>query len=152
MATFTILYNNCYGGFAFSDAFLEEYKKRTGKVLDTFKALFRLGAESIRCNPVAVAIFKEKGSEWCSGLDSQIEAFECPVALAKYWEIDEYDGDEHVRVLIAEALADILHTFMNTEDRVVLERQYAVIMGKDGAKSKETSSPKNLNLVSYWGC
>jgi len=150
MATFTILYNNCYGGFAFSDAFLEEYQKRTGAKLDTYKALFRLGSESIRCNSVAVAIFKEKGSEWCSGLDSQIEAFECPVALAKYWDIEEYDGDERVRVLVAEALADILHTFMQTGDRPTLEQQYAVIMGKP--KDWVQAKPENANLISYWGC
>ena len=150
MATFSILYNNCYGGFAFSDAFLAEYKARTGVVLDTFKALFRLGPESIRCNPVAVAIFKEKGSEWCSGFDSQIEAFECPVALAKYWEIDDYDGDEHVSVLISDALADILHTFMQTNDRAALDRQYAVIMGpKKRVQEEQSEQPVP---VSYWGC
>jgi hypothetical protein len=147
MATFTILYNNCNGGFAFSDAFLAEYTKRTSVTLDTFKALFRQGVESIRCDPHAVAIFKEKGSEWCSGPNSQIEAFECPVAMAKYWEIDEYYGDEHVRMLTAEALADILHTYMQTGDRAALERQYSVIMGK-----AESPSPNLGPNVSYWGC
>jgi len=151
MATFSILYNNCYGGFAFSDAFLAEYEKRTGKVLDTFKALFRLGAESIRCDLIAVAIFQEKGSDWCSGPNSQIEAFECPVALAKYWEIDEYDGDEHVRVLVAEALADILHSYMRTGDNAALERQYKIITETDASKDKD--KVENLTpMISYWGC
>jgi len=149
MTTFSILYNNCYGGFAFSDVFLEEYEGRTGKKLDTYKALFRLGAESIRCDPVAVAIFQERGGEWCSGPNSQIEAFSCPMALAKYWEIDEYDGDEHVRVLVSDALADILHTFMQTGDRVALNRQYAVIMGLD--TKKEPTVFEDMNHA-RWGC
>ena len=127
MATLKILYNNCYGGFDFSEAFLAEYKARTGKTLDTFKALFRQGLNSIRCDPLAIAILEEKGSALCSGSYSVLAIHEIPAIFSNYWEIDDYDGDEHVRILVNDALADILHTFMDTNDRATLDRQYKAI-------------------------
>lgn len=124
-----VLYNNCYGeGFTLSDAFLEEYEKRTGKKLDPAKILFYKGVTSIRCDPVAIALFEEKGSEWCSGYDSMLAIRDVPAVFDRYWEIEEGDGDEYVRILISEALADVLHAFMQTGDRATLDRQYAAII------------------------
>ena len=125
--TLKVLYNDCYGGFAFSPAFLDEFKARTGRTLDTYKALFRLGPNSIRCDPAAIAIFEERGSEWCSGPHSAIAVREIPTIFANYWDIEEYDGEEHVHVSVDGALADCLHTYMETRDLAVLERQYAAI-------------------------
>lgn len=127
--TMKVLYNDCYGGFCFSDAFLAEYKERTGKTLDTYQALFRRGRQSIRCDPVAIAIIEEKGSEWASGSHSYISIYEFPAVFDRYWEIEECeDGDEGVHINSSAALADILETFMETRDIPVLERQYAAIM------------------------
>ena len=59
---FKVLYNNCYGpGFCFSDAFVAEYEAKTGRKVDIVSALFCRGADSIRCDPVAVAIVEERG-------------------------------------------------------------------------------------------
>lgn len=127
--TTQVLYNNSYGdGFVFSEAFLAEYEARTSKKLDTIKALMRIGPDSIRCDPVAIAIFKEKGAEWCSGPTSDLALREFSNVFDRYWEIEEQDGDEHVRLLVSEALADILHEFMRTGDRVTLDRQYKAIV------------------------
>jgi hypothetical protein len=124
-----ILYNNCYGpGFTLSDAFLEEYEKRTGKKLEPAKVLFHTGVGSIRCDSIAIALFEEKGSEWCSAPGSDIAIRDIPSVFDHYWEIEESDGDEYVRILVSEALADILHTFMQTGDRATLDRQYAAII------------------------
>ena len=125
--TLKVLYNDCYGGFNFSAAFLAEYKARTGLTLDTYKALFRTGPNSIRCDPVAHAIFAERGSEWCSGPHSALEVREIPDLFAHYWEVEEYDGSETVRVDVNAAFADCLATFMETRDVPALERQYAAI-------------------------
>jgi len=123
-----VLYNNCYGdGFAFSDAFLAEYTKRTGQTLDTYKALFHLGPQSIRCNGTAIAIFEEKGSEWCSGPTSELAVFEVPAPYRDYWEIEEDGGDERVRLLKSEALADVLHAFMRSNDREALDASYRLL-------------------------
>jgi hypothetical protein len=130
---FKVLYNDCYGSFDFSDAFLAEFNKRTGRDLDTQKALFHLGPNSIRCNPIAIAIFEEYGAEWCSGKDSYLAVRELSTVFAHYWEIDEYDGNETVRADVNAALVDCLDTFMQTRDAAILEEQYAEI--KAAAKS-----------------
>lgn len=126
-ATIKVLYNDCYGGFAFSAAFLAEFQARTNRTLDTYKALFRLGPNSIRCDPVALAIFAERGSEWCSGPHSALEVYEFPSIFANYWDIEDYDGEERVHVDVNAALADCLQTYMDTRDMAALERQYAEI-------------------------
>jgi len=129
-----VLYNNCYGGFCFSDAFLAEYKTRTGQTIENYKTIFRRGRQSIRCDPVAIAIVEEKGSEWASGSHSSIAIHEFPAVFDRYWEIEECeDGDEGIHFNISDAFADILHTFMETRDLPALESQYAAIM--DAKKS-----------------
>lgn len=135
--TTQVLYNNSYGdGFVFSEAFLIEYEARTTKKLNVIKALTRIGPESIRCDPVAIAIFKEKGAEWCSGPTSDLALREFSNVFEQYWEIEEQDGDEHVRLLVSEALADILHEFVRTGDKVLLDRQYKAIVSAASASSE----------------
>lgn len=123
-----ILYNDCYGGVEFSKAFEAEYKARTGRELKAHQRLYRTGPDSIRCDPVAIAIFEEKGSEWCSGDHSILAIRKVPKIFERYWEVDEYDGDETVRVNRSEALADCLHAFMASGDKATLETQYRAIM------------------------
>jgi hypothetical protein len=125
-----ILFNDCYGGFEFSNAFEEEYRARGGSM--TNGRMFRIGPESIRCDPLAIAIFEEKGSEWCSGPNSMLEIREIPAIFERYWEVDEYDGNESIRVCVSEAYADILHTFMDTGDKASLDRQYAALKAASG--------------------
>jgi hypothetical protein len=124
MTTIKILYNNCYGGFSFSPAFVAEFTRRTGG--DIYKGLYgaRLPA---RCDTAAVALFEEHGSEWCSGRNAALKVCEIPAVFANYWGINEYDGMETVHVNVDRALADCLETFMNTRDVAALERQYATI-------------------------
>lgn len=146
--TFKVLYNDCYGGFAFSEAFLAEFKARTGRDLDTYKALFRLGPNSIRCDPQAIAIFEEHGTEWCSGQGAYLEVREIPVLFMHYWEIEEYDGNETVRVDVNAALADCLETYMQTRDIAELERQYAAIQaGKKALWSPPTLPAEPVNTT-----
>jgi len=131
MTTIKVLYNNSYGSFNFSNAFNTEYSARCGKAPDTDRRLFHLGAESIRCDPVAVNIVETRGSEYCSEGGSYIMVREIPALFTKYWEIEEQDGDEHVRVHVDELLADILHTYMDSprlpENLEALTRQYAEV-------------------------
>jgi hypothetical protein len=53
------------------------------------------GRESSREDPDIVAVFKELGSEKFSGQYSKIEITEIPADVE--YEIDEYDGMEHVQ-------------------------------------------------------
>ncbi len=133
-----ILYNNSYGDFSFSKEFDDEYIRRTGKKPNTEARIFRLvGPESIRTDPVAVALWEEKGSEWCSGPGAAIELYEIPAVFEHYWEIEENNGDESVRVLISEALADILHDYMGSGDMATLVTRYRAIMS---ASTRATGS------------
>ena len=149
-----ILYNNCYGTFDFSADFLAEYKARTGRDLDTYKALFRQGPDSIRVDEVAVAIVTEKGSAWASGANSDIAIYSVPTVFERYWEIEEEDGDETVRVNVAAALADCLETFMETGDRATLDRQYAAIVaGRELLKKQvDDDSIQHVGTASDSGC
>jgi hypothetical protein len=127
MSTIKVLYNDCYGGFAFSEEFLAAFKERTGRTLNMDKELMFLGLNSIRCSTDAIALLEEKGAEWSSGAGSYLAIREFPAVFANYWDIDEYDGNESVRIAAAEALADVLDTYMETRDNDALESQYAVI-------------------------
>jgi len=130
-----ILYNDCYGvGFSLSDAFIAEFEIRTGRKIHAQKVLFQRGKGSIRCDPIAVAIVEEKGSAWSSGPGSQIAIFEISDVFETYWEIEENEGDEYVRVLVSEALADVLHTFMETGDEATMRKQYNAIKGSYNLK------------------
>lgn len=122
-----VLYNDCYGGFNFSEAFLAAYKTRTGRALDPDRALFRVGPNSIRCDPDAIALVEQHGSEWASGPHAYIAIREFPDLFAHYWSIDEYDGSETVQISVSDVLADALDTFMATRDLATLERQYLAI-------------------------
>ncbi len=137
-----ILYNNCYGGFDFSEEFKAEYARRKGEPIESRGRLYRLGSDSIRCDPVTVAIFEEFGSERSSGPHSAIELCEIPATFAHYWEVEESDGDETVRVVISEAYADILHTYMASGDTAALVRQYrALKVAEDRWRRREPAGP-----------
>lgn len=140
METIKVLFNDCYGGFGFSPSFLAEYKARTGKEI---KAAHARWNKELRHDPVAVAIWLEKGSAWCSDrAGSSIQMREIPAVFERYYEITDYDGDESVRVQVSDAMADALETFMEFGDREALNRQYAAICaGRDWMKEQPLPAP-----------
>jgi len=145
-----VLYNNCYGvGFSFSEAFVAEYERRAGTKMNMTRALFNRGPGSIRCDPVAIGLAEEKGTEWTSGTGSEIVIYDVPAVFERYWEIEENDGDEYVRILISVALADILHTFMDTGDIVALKAQYAAIVHPSGLKKEGIDTQNDIHT--YFG-
>ena len=120
---FKILYNDCYGGFNFSNEFMTDYEERTGKKISENRYIGS-SSDSIRIDPVAIAIFEEHGSEWCSGIKSRLEVRKIPAAFMKYWEIEEYDGNEYVVVNVDGALSDVLETYIQTGDHATMLSQY----------------------------
>lgn len=112
-----ILYNDCYGGGSeFSPAFAEEIIRRTNGSVDVSERWQLVGGPtSIRCNTDVIALFEEKGSEWSSGPNCTLALYEIPEAFSRYWEIDERNGSESVRVLVAEIYYDLLETYMESE-------------------------------------
>jgi hypothetical protein len=138
--TTKVLYNSSYGPFDFSTAFEAEYAARAGRNVDTAKRLFHLGSQSIRTDPIAIALLEEKGTEWSSGPQSYIEVRAFSSVFEKYWEVEEDDGDETVRLLVSEALADVLHTYMQTGDLETLKAQYKRITEAAESKPAETDA------------
>lgn len=143
--TTKVLYNNSYGPFEFSSAFEAEYAARAGRNVDTEKRLFQLGSSSIRTDPIAISLLEEKGTEWSSGPQSYIEVRAFSSVFEKYWEVEESDGDETVRLLVSEALADVLHAYMQTGDLETMKAQYKRI-----TEAASPSKPAEMD-ASYTG-
>lgn len=81
-----ILINKCFGGFEFSDEFIEEYTKRTGTSFYCIK-------EYRTANDI-IELFEEMGSERSSGELSELEIVEIPDDVE--WEVHDYDGNEWI--------------------------------------------------------
>lgn len=128
-----VLFNNCYGAFCYSIAFIEEYKVRYPEHWKQFIKDTSFDAHQARSDPRAVALFEERGSEWSSGEGAMLELVTIPDVFADFWEIEEYDGNETVRILRSDALADILHTFINNGDEAALRSAYTRLMETDTA-------------------
>lgn len=129
MSSIKVIYNNCYGGFAFSAAFEAEYEARTGRPISTHRRLLDpRSPTNIRVDPVAVALLEEKGGEWSSGAHAALEIREIPAVFAGYWTIDEREGDEIVECNTETALSDLLHTYMKDGDHGALADGYRHVM------------------------
>lgn len=99
-----VLYNGKYGGFSFSDAFVEEFNKRHPE-----KKIDRYSNE--RTDPDVVALVEELGQEKSSGYSAMIYVEEIPDDVE--YEIHEYDGLEDVtwdvpKDLIIQDLLDMI--------------------------------------------
>jgi hypothetical protein len=127
-----VLFNDCYGMFCFSVAFVEEYKRR-------FPADWKQFISDLdqshwaRRDPNCIALFEERGSEWCSGIGSMLQMVEIPEVFAEHWEIEDYDGNETVRIMKDSALAAELHRFIGGGDVDALRAAYKRIMETDTA-------------------
>ena len=84
-----VLYNTCYGGFNFSERFVDEFNKRHP---DRPKKLEPWHDE--RTDLDVIALFEEKGSAWSSGVCSNLDMEEIPDDVE--FRIREYDGMESV--------------------------------------------------------
>lgn len=114
-----------------------------GRQTHTTERILRLvGPESIRMDPIAIAIWREKGGEWCSGPGAALEVRDIPTVFEHYWTIEEYGGSETVHVNMAEAFADILHDYMDTGDHARLADRYRTLKAASaGLKELPMSVP-----------
>ena len=100
-----VLYNDCYGGFSFSEEFETEYNKRHGE--DDEAHAHR------RTNSNILSLFKEMGKK-ANSQYSHIRITQIPKELMKYMNIHEYDGVESVTINFEEALSDLMkETYKN---------------------------------------
>jgi hypothetical protein len=148
LTSISILYNDSYGDFCFSPAFNAEYMARTGKPTHVTERILRLvGPESIRMDAVAIALWYEKGSEWCSGPGAALELRTLPAIFERYWTIDEYSGSETVHVNIDEVYADALHDYMRTGDNGLLVDRYRMI--RAAATGLKAGAETPINVIQH---
>jgi hypothetical protein len=88
METYNVLINNCYGGYGFSDEFLEKLKELTG-----FEhPLYHTNRHDIRLIGLYNAFIKSNINP--NNNCSEIIAIELPIGVN--YELDEYDGYESI--------------------------------------------------------
>jgi len=86
-----IMYNNCFGGFSFSEEAIDEYNKRNPtKPIDS-------SSEIDRADTSMIQICVELGLK-ANGRRSSIQLAEIPKKYANYFKINEYDGAEGVSI------------------------------------------------------
>ncbi len=98
-STFDVLYNARYGGFTFSDEFVERYNEL--KPSDKWWKIPR------DCE-LAVRVFKELGSDRSSGQFSSIRIETIPIKYKRCFVINEYDGSEWVTINHADYVLHLL--------------------------------------------
>lgn len=94
--TFTVIYNNCYGGFGMSSFALNEYNKRLVE-RDPNAELLKEYYSPRRDDPILIDLCREFGqqvNDKCSKLT--LKSF--PIKYKKFLKWDEYDGREDVSI------------------------------------------------------
>lgn len=100
------LYNACYGGYGISEKCVNEYKKRTGKVISTYF--------NDRSDPILIKLFFEKGSKWMSDYCAEIAFQEIPKSLFNYVGYTEYDGIESYGISLSVAYTKLGKIFLKS--------------------------------------
>ena len=84
-----IMYNTCYGGFSVSNSAIEEYRRQCPEAQE-------VSCYSVeRHDPVMVGIVQRMG-ERANGQCAKINLKEISAEYLGFYEIDAYDGMEHV--------------------------------------------------------
>lgn len=106
-----VLYNECHGGFGFSDEFALELGSRIGEDVGHAYKHYRY-----REHPEAIKLFEEKGSKWSSGDYSSLKCADIPKFLENYWSIHEYDGKEEIIINFSYAIECTVDEYLENEN------------------------------------
>lgn len=93
-----ILINQQYGGFTFSDEFMELLTTMYPNKYDYDKQIDYCACSNYRKDENVIQIFREKGSEWCSGKYTKLVLKEIPDDIFDYIRVGEYDGYESLSI------------------------------------------------------
>lgn len=116
--TFGVIFNNCYGGFVFSDLFINEFEKEYGDKISKHDA-------SLRDDPRIIDLFNKLGSEASSGNHSKLKIIYLPAEIAEYYYVSEYDGVEDVHVSFDELYEKLLLEALNeSADKIKIKEKY----------------------------
>ena len=106
-----VLYTSCYGGFRFSDKFLDEYHRRHGVQINNCDSM------QTRSDPKIIKLYEEMGPQQSSGFCAWIKIKYVPEEVLRASFIEEYDGMENVfmnydaiyRILIDDYMNGVQH-------------------------------------------
>lgn len=116
--TFGILFNICYGGFVFSDLFINEFEKEFGDKINKHNY-------NLRDDPRAITLFNKLGSETSSGKHSKLKIVYLPNELKEYYYVSEYDGKEDVHVEFDQIYEKLLLEALDeSADRTKIKEKY----------------------------
>jgi hypothetical protein len=97
---YRVLHNRCFGGFSFSKAFVQEFRRRhPGTRINIYD-------DDHREDPKAIALFDEMGSAASSGKHAKLKSTVVPPGC-KY-RLREYDGMETMLIMPAINKAEII--------------------------------------------
>lgn len=137
-----ILFNDSYDAdFGFSEELEKAYTARTGRAINTTTRLYRIGADSVRRDPVAIALVEELGPERASAPGAYLQIRAIPAMFERYWSVEASFGTETIHVDANEAFADLLHQYMDTGDLAALVKQYRTV------KSATTRMASDIGLT-----
>jgi hypothetical protein len=107
------LYNTCYGGFGFSEKFIErlnEIRKEAGlePVTPTYEG---------RTDDMVIALFQEMGPSEASGPFASLKLAWVPDVFLEHVYVNEYDGKESISIVDSEVYTKILKTFLEERRR-----------------------------------
>lgn len=109
-----ILLNDCYGGFGFSDKFVELYNQKANErgVEPVLKKGHYYFPIKVRSDPLIIEVFEELGSKESSDQLAKLKVKEVLESELDYVNIEEYDGLEHIRINEGDIYRTILFEFL----------------------------------------
>lgn len=102
--TITFLFSDEYGGFSFSEFFVDECKKRLGITPSSHSRDHTL---KMRANQQLNELVRELGSKKCSGRYAQLTIAKIPKEMKNFIHVKCYDGKECLVIQYEHAIARI---------------------------------------------
>lgn len=104
---------------------------------------------NIRSDPVLVCLFREKGSVWCSGPNSELVLEVIPSYFTEYVSIVVNDGSEELMINNSNTIRNIFTSFrVRIQDDVNLGESIALKHIVNDVENAVLYSMKQLNLLS----
>ena len=106
------LYNDCYGGFGFSDEFIKRInKRRAAEGLGAIKG-YEMSYKKWRADPMFVSLVEEMTPKKAAGDFARICIHWVPREFVDYMVVEEYDGKETVVLPSLEMYGYLLRDFL----------------------------------------
>lgn len=93
-----ILINECYGGFSFSEDFMNTFEELYPSYFENTEEDWWDDTDIVRNNIDVIHLYREKGQKWSSGVFSKLVLKEIPDDVCDYIRVGEYDGYESVTI------------------------------------------------------